>query len=225
MNQNTGNKTTSWWNPKYVWVMILTVVLSLLWRGYKINSSAEKPETQIRRLAKDEILLIRTPGGMLEVATLKKNEEFVWSTKRICPVINCDGLIKPTITEVRIPAFYTYRIPLSENWTLKNKETHYELIVPSEQPSLPVAMDFTKMEMKTNRGWFSPNANANRESLLRHLGPELAQRSLQKHYFDAQEEIAQKTVVEFAEKWMKEQGSEKKRLDIPIKVIFRDGSG
>ena len=169
---------------------------------------------------KDEILVLRTPGGMLEASTLVKNEVFAWSTKHNCPLIDCDDFLGATISEIRIPVHYTYRIPLPESWILKSRDTHYELVVPIEEPKLPVAIDF-KMELKTNRGWLSPSTQGNRVSLLRQLGPELARRSIQKHYIDAQRDEAQKTIAEFAGKWMKEQGLEKRRADMPIKVVFK----
>ena len=218
MNEKTGESTGLLWVAKHPRTAIGMAFLLVCLVAYAMYSPTS--ETKITRLAKDEILVLRTPGGMLEASTLVKNEEFAWSTKHTCPIIDCGEFLKATISEIRIPVHYTYRIPLSEIWTLKSKGTHYELTVPMEEPKLPVAIDFTKMELKTNRGWLSPNTQGNRESLLRQLGPELARRSIQKHYIDAQRDEAQKTVVEFAGKWMKEQGLEKRRSDMPIKVVF-----
>jgi hypothetical protein len=168
-----------------------------------------------------KVVVIRTSGGLLEVSTLIRNEEFGWSTKHTCPMIDCGALLTATITEIRVPVHYTYRIPLSETWTLKPDGDHYELTVPSADPKVPAAVDFTKMEMRTSKGWLSPSAKENRETLLRQLGPELARRSTQQHYIDAQREDARKTVAEFAGKWMQEQGAQKK---LPVKVIFKDES-
>ena len=46
-------------------------------------------------------------------------------------------------------------------------------------------------------------------------------RGQHQHYIDAQRDEAQKTIAEFAGKWMKEQGLEKRRADMPIKVVFK----
>jgi hypothetical protein len=177
-------------------------------------------ESRVTHLAKDEIRVIRTPGGMLEVSTLIRNEEFGWSSQHTCPLIDCGALFKPTVTEIRLPVHYTYRIPLAQSWTLRSKETYYELTVPREEPQVPAAPDFTKMEMRTSKGWLSPSAMNNRESLVRQLGPELARRATQQHYIDAQREDARKTVLEFASKWMKEQSVESNPKSLPIRVIF-----
>lgn len=218
MNEKIDQSAGFWRVTKHPWTVIGIAFLLMLLASYAINPTTS--ETKITRLAKDEIVVVRTPGGMLEVSTLIKNEEFGWSTKHTCPFINCGDLLKATISDIRVPVHYTYRIPLSENWTLKPKATHYELVVPMEEPKLPVAIDFTKMEMRTSKGWLSPNERENRESLLRQLGPELARRSTQKHYIEAQREASQNTIVEFSDKWMKEQGLEKRRADMPVKVVF-----
>ena len=39
-------------------------------------------------LAKDEIVVLRTPGGKLQVATLVKNEEFSWKTSYTLSLIH-----------------------------------------------------------------------------------------------------------------------------------------
>lgn len=120
---------------------------------------------------------------------------------------------------------YTYRIPLAQSWTLTPSNSVYELIVPNEQPAVPVAMDLPKMQMRTSEGWLSPNATENRESLMRQLGPELARRSTQPHYIDAQRAEARRTVAEFAQKWMVQQGRNPIANDA-IKVRFADeGAG
>jgi hypothetical protein len=181
-------------------------------------------ETSIGQLDGDQILIVRTPGGMLEVTTLIKNEDFAWRSQYECPFVSCAWLLKPTISEIRIPVHYTYRVPLAESWSIVRKRTHYELTVPPEQPTKPAAMDFTKMQLKTDRGWLSPSTQANREMLLRQLGPELERRSTLQSYVAAQRPKARQTVSEFAQKWMREQGVDKKLNGLPVKVLFKGES-
>jgi hypothetical protein len=73
------------------------------------------------------------------------------------------------------------------------------------------------MEIETQGGVFSPAAAPNRENAIRHIGPELAQRGATAAYMDAQQRTAEKTVREFASKWMIEQGKKPAR---PITVVF-----
>ena len=203
---------------KRSWVLPAVIALA----GFVAYSSfrfiKESPTVQ---LVTDEFLVIRTPGGMLEVSTLIKNEEFGWSTKYNCPLISCDAFLKPTISHIRAPVHYTYRLPLDEKWTLTRRGAFYELTVPPEQPKLPPAVEFAKMQIRTVRGWLSPSTQGNREVLLRQLGAELEKRSTQESYLAAQRVEARKTVAEFAHKWMGEQGVAKKLNGLPLKVTFK----
>jgi hypothetical protein len=187
------------------------------WISYEV--AQWNGQAKVSRLDKAEIVVIRTPGGMLEISTLIKNEAFAWKTQHACPIVDCGKLLGATVSEIRVPVHYTYRIPLSETWMLKSDGAHYTLTVPSEEPSVPAAIDLTKMEIRTDSTWFSPNTKENRETLLRQLTPELTRRSTEQHYIDAQREDARKTVAEFAAKWMSEQGAQNK---LPVKVIFKD---
>lgn len=173
-------------------------------------------------LAKDEIVILRTPGGMLEVATLIRNEEFRWSTSHTCPIINCEKLFGATISDVRVPVHYTYRIPLAEEWTLTLKQDHFDLAVPLPAPKLPAAIVTEKLEIRTEKKWFSPDKSEHRESVIRHIGGEFDRRALQKNYLDAQREDARKTVAEFAQKWMLAQGVPANVRGYPIRVSFPD---
>lgn len=170
----------------------------------------------------DEIILLRTPGGMLEVSTLVRNEEFKWSTAYTCPIVKCDELFGKTVSELRVPVHYTYRIALASTWTLRLRNGRYEVSVPKEIPSSPAAIDISKLEIKSHGGWLSPNMLEHRESLLIHFGPEINRRALQDKYIIAQRAIAKTTVEEFARKWMIEQGKGKMTSDYPVKILFPD---
>jgi hypothetical protein len=60
----------------------------------------------------------------------------------------------------------------------------------------------------------------NVQSTLRQLGPELERRSTLPQYLALQQPHAAKTVEEFAQKWMREQG---KPVPKNIRVLFRSG--
>lgn len=166
----------------------------------------------------DRIVLLRTPGGFLEVGAMEKVEEFGWSTRWTCPLIDCPQLLTPTISRIRVQAHYVYRVPLAPEWTLRRAGDRYRLTVPPPQLQEPVAFRTDTLELRTTeRGWFSPPAAPNREAVLRHLGPELARRGAEPAYVEAQRRDAEATVREFARKWMLEQG---KKADLPIEVVF-----
>ena len=184
--------------------------------------SFDTNEKQLPVLAKDELIILKTPGGMLEVTTLVRNEEFRWSTTHACPIVNCEKLFGATISDVRVPVHYTYRIPLSAEWKLKVEKDHFDLVVPRPEPKLPAAIVTEKLEIRTDKKWFSPNKGEHRESVIRHLGAEFDRRALQKNYLDAQREDARKTVVDFAQKWMLAQGLAANLRGYPVRVSFPD---
>jgi hypothetical protein len=199
--------------------LIASVAAVVLVIGTVAYHTSGRKEHRVEALDPDKIIVVRTPGGMLEVAKLQHVEELSWQAKYECPLIDCSAVLEPTISRVRVSVHYVYRIPLVESWELKLNGDHYELTVPGLQPQSPVAFDTTKMEIESKRGWFSPSQRGNEQSLMRQLGPELDHRAGQDAYLGSVQAEASKTVTEFADKWMKDQG---KQLQFPVKVIFKD---
>ena len=177
-------------------------------------------EESIPSLATDEVVVLRTTGGKLQVSTLIKNEEFRWQTSWECPLIDCSEIFAKTVSLVRLPVHYTFAIPLAGEWNLKFRGDYFELRVPNEAANIPPGLELRKLEMETRKGWTSPNTAENQISLMKHLGPELAKRAMNPAYVSAQREQARKTVAEFARKWMLEQGAGKGKAEYPIKVFF-----
>ena len=178
-------------------------------------------EEQVRTLDPAQVVVLRTPGGFLEVSTLVKNEEFRWRSSYTCMGQDCGGLLGERIGQIRVPVHYAYRIPLAETWTLTLDGDAYVLSVPAPQPLLPPGIETQKAEITSERGGLlAPPAAGNQAMLLKNLGPELAQRAQRIEYLQQQTPAAEKTVREFAEKWMKEQRTEPTR---PVRVEFRMG--
>jgi hypothetical protein len=176
-------------------------------------------EESVTRLDPARVRIVRTPGGMLEVATLQKAEEFGWQVTHTCPLIDCGELLGKTTSDIKVTAHYTYRIPLEPQWTLRFDKDHYELVVPPLQPTVPVAFDTAGMQIRTEKGsWLSPAAGPNREAVVRHLGGELATRAQRQDYKRLAEQSAAATVAEFAGKWMGEQMDPAQH---PIRVSFK----
>ena len=192
------------------------VLAAVLGAWYQWGGFATRGEA-VDTLDPARVEFIRTPGGFLQVGEMRKVEEFGWQTTWACPFVDCSKLPK-TISKVRVKAQYVYRIPLAEQWRLEPEGDRYKLTVPPLQLQRPVAFDTGSMEiLTTEQSVFSPGAAPNRENAVRHLGPELAQRGASLAYMDAQRQNAERTVVEFARKWMLEQG---KKDDRPILVVF-----
>jgi hypothetical protein len=184
-----------------------------------LYTSTTPKQEKVELLDPARVIILRTPGGMLEVATLSRSEEFAWSSRYTCPLIDCPTLFANTVSRVRVPVHYVYRLPLADKWELHPRQDHYELVVPGLQPASPVAFDTTQMQIESRKeGWVTPGKRANEHSLLRELGPELQKRAGQESYLKLVQPHAEKTVQEFAAKWMVEQ---KITIDKPVTVRFR----
>jgi len=182
------------------------------------SSLHQRREERTDLLDPARVVLLRTPGGYLEVGSLEKVEEFGWSSSWNCgPVADCGKLFGATVSRIRVRAKYTYRIPLADQWRLVQDGQQWRLRVPAVELGKPVPFHTEDVEIQTTAGWLSPPAGPNRELLLRNLGPELAKRGGQPAYLEAQRPMAQQTVVEFARKWMLEQD---KGSELPIQVTL-----
>lgn len=181
------------------------------------TSSGRLAQERLGILDPDRIVVVRTPGGLLQVSSIEKAEEFGWKTAWQCPLVDCAGFVPPTVSRIRVKATYVYVVPLAAQWKLEPRGDHYELRVPPLQLQEPVGFSTHDLQIQTTTTWASPPVDGNREQLLRNLGPELASRGRQLEYLRAQREAAAKTVEEFARKWMREQGL---KADKPLKVQF-----
>lgn len=205
--------------PARAVLALLLAAIVLAVAGWWLRGAQGPGEVAVSVLDPAQVRVVRTPGGLFEVATLRKAEEFGWQVSHTCPLIDCRELFGKTTSAIRVMAHYTYRIPLAPEWTLRLRDGHYELTVPPPRPSLPVAFDTSRMEIRTARqSWFSPAAGPNREAVVRHLGTELARRAGRPEYLAMVQPAAAATVAEFAAKWMREQGEP---LRHPVRVRFQ----
>ncbi len=184
-------------------VAVVAVAGAALWTG---TSRFYLRQEAAASLDPAQVVVLRTPGGFLEVATLVKTEEFRWRSSYTCMGQDCGPLLGERIGQIRVPVHYTYRVPLAESWTLKLDGDRYVLTVPAPVPLLPPAIDTAKAEITSAGGGLLPPGTAgNQVNLLKNLGPELAMRAQRVEYLKTQLPAAEKTVAEFAEKWMNEQ--------------------
>lgn len=213
----SSSKTRGFGRLRFAWaapVLILIAVLAARELGTREQATTALDPAMVR--------IVRTPGGMLEVATLQKVEEFGWQVAHTCPVIDCGELLGKTTSELKVTAHYTYRIALAPQWTLRLANDHYELVVPPLQAKAPVAFDTAGLQIRTEKGgWLSPAAGPNREAVVRQLGAELARRAERPEYQRLAEHDAAATVAEFARKWMGEQMQAPRH---PIRVSFQPAS-
>jgi hypothetical protein len=167
-----------------------------------------------------EILFMRTPGGLLEVSSMRMTEQF---DKRF--VYEVLGLqVGETVAHVRVPATYRYHIELAPLWKIERTDEVFRVVTPPLKPSLPVAVDLAHLEQDEGGTWLLLpfNADADREALLREITGKLAQKAASPAYLALQREDARKTVTEFVGKWLVTQEPWKSAKQPRIEVVFSD---
>ncbi len=164
--------------------------------------------------------VVRTPGGMLEVATLQKTEALAWQTSWVCPLNICASLPKQH-TQISALVHYTYRIPLAEYWVLEKTNDaplRYRLKVPKPEPLLPVAVDLPSIRILNNGKVFAPSGPT-QQQMQTDMQPQLETKAKSDEYISLQNAAAVKTVQEFARIWMRD-GIHKIPEDAIIDVVF-----
>ena len=163
-------------------------------------------------------LVTRTPGGLLEVATVRTTEVFERRSKLTVAGIN----LGTTVSEIRVPAVYRYQIKLTPEWRAYVSDGRLIVTAPVMTASLPVAIDTAKIEVKTSRGWARTNGLTNLTTLSRDISAALAAKAKSPLYIEAQREHARKTVGEFVTKWLMEQERWRAVKPADIRVYFAD---
>jgi hypothetical protein len=196
---------------------------ALLSLGYvKLHDFAFWSRTggEVRSGMGTEILIMRTPGGLLEVSSMRMTEQF---DKRF--VYEVLGLqVGETVAHVRVPATYRYHIELAPLWKIERTDEVFRVVTPPVKPSLPVAVDLARLEQDEGGTWLLLpfNADADREALLREITGKLAQKAASPAYLALQREDARKTVTEFVEKWLVTQEPWKSAKQPRIEIVFSD---
>lgn len=163
-----------------------------------------------------EILVMRTPGGLLEVSRITATEQF--DKKFVYTVLGQKA--GETVAHIRVPATYRYHIELAPEWEVYRKGEVFEVITPPIQPSLPVAVDLAKMEKDVGGTWYLVPFNEveDLDALEREITAKLEQKARSDTYRTLQREAARKTVTEFVEKWLMTQqawqAAEKPRVEV-----------
>ena len=174
----------------------------------------------VRAAPRSEVIVLRTPGGLLEVSRVYATEVFDATIQH-----EILGLrIGETMPRIRLPAVYRYHIELEPVWRVMRVDGVFTVVAPRVQPSLPVAVDFAAMQKDVAGTWILlPFTGADDlDTLERSITTKLAEKAKSRDYIDREREDARETVREFARKWLVEQ-TRWKRVDYAtIRVLFAD---
>ena len=168
----------------------------------------------------EEVIVMRTKGGLLEVSTVRAKE--VFTRQYVYEVLGVE--LGRTVTHIRVPAYYKYQIKLAPEWRVLRTGQIFTVIPPAVQPSLPVAVDLAKLEKQDSGTWIFAKLNnaADMEQLQRSITKSLAKRAVNPRYIQLQREAARKTVEEFVRKWLLTQVQWQKESNPKLRVLFAD---
>ncbi len=176
------------------------------------------PPKTTTTVSADNRVVMRTPGGLLEVSVITAEERFDSTTSHTILGVP----VGSTVAQVRVPAVYRYHLPLAKEWTLRSTGNALVVIAPPVRPSLPVAIETGKLESFASGLW-SPLTGADAvASLQRSITATLAAKAAAPDLIKLQREAARQTVTEFVQKWVVQQPKWKGAKAPAIFVFFED---
>jgi hypothetical protein len=176
-----------------------------------------KSHVQVSNAARD-VVVMRTPGGLLEVSTVATEERFDSTTTHTILGVP----VGETVAQIRVPATYRYHIPLATEWHFRVVDDMLVVIAPRVQPSLPVAIDTSRLHAFAEGLWAPVTGPDAMASLQRMLTAELAKKAASPQLILTQREAARATVGEFVRKWVLDQPRWKGRRPPTLLVFFED---
>lgn len=176
----------------------------------------------VRSVASDDVIVLRTPGGLMEVSRIQATESI--DARYIHEVLGIE--VGHLVPRIRVPAVYRYHIELEPEWRVVRSDGVFTVVVPKVKPSLPVAVDFAGIEREV-AGTFILlpfKSSADLATLEKSVSVRLAQKASSRDYLDKQRTYARETVKEFVRKWLVEQTRYKDASGDDIRVMFADES-
>jgi len=165
-----------------------------------------------------DIVVMRSPGGLLEVSTINAEERFDSTTRHTVLGVP----VGRTVAQVRVPAVYRYHIPLSKDWSFRVIGDTLIVVAPPVSPSLPVAIDTGRLESFSSGLW-SPITGADAvNALQRSITAKLGEKASTAQLLLLQREASRQTVSEFVQKWVVEQPRWKIISAPAVLVFFED---
>ena len=178
----------------------------------------DKREVRSSIVAPEKPVVMRTRGGLLEVATVRALERFTREDSRDFWGID----LGTTVSQIQVPVTYRFHIEMAREWPIEVRGLTAIARAPAIKPSLPVAFDTTLMEQYTRAGWARFNKEENLEALQRSMTPTLAARASGDAYRGLAEEAARKTIAEFITIWLLKETEWKRDPAHKVVVLFPD---
>jgi hypothetical protein len=163
-------------------------------------------------------VVMRTPGGLLEVSSITAEERFDSTTSHTVLGVP----VGRTVARIRVPAVYRYHVPLAREWNLRVSGDTLIVVAPPVQPGLPVAIDTGRLESLSSGIWSPVTGSDAVASLQKSITSRLGEKAASQQFILMQREAARLTIGEFVEKWVVEQSRWKAGRRPTVLVFFED---
>ena len=183
-----------------------------------LSNMNKKELTDLPSPLDEEIMVMRTRGGLLEVSSIRATEIF---ERKIVTTILWTA-VGETVLSIRVPAVYRYQVELAPEWRISRNGNLFTVIAPPVKPSLPVAVDFARLEKNESGLWSLLPGTGNMDEFQRSISARLKKKATLPVYIELQRASARKTVEEFVRKWLVTQTQWKSASQPDIKVLFAD---
>lgn len=177
-----------------------------------------KGRTFAAHSSRDQIEVIRTSGGLLQVSTIRSPEMFQATHDHTILGVP----VGKTTSQIRVPATFHYHVELAPEWKITLRDKTFIVIAPRVKPTLPVAIDTAQLEKLTSGTWSLLTGNSELDQLQRSISQTLAKKALTPPFIQLQREAARKTVTEFVSKWVFERRGGKPATGYAVRVFFED---
>jgi len=196
-------------------ILATAITLSLALNGFLAYRTWFAPTSMQTTSTNGTTVVMRTPGGLLEVSTITAEERFDSSTNHTVLGV----LLAKTVAQIRVPTVYRYHIPLAKEWNIRVSGNTLIVVAPPVQPSLPVAIDTGKLESFSSGLWSPITGSEAMASLQRSITAKLGEKAASQQLILMQREAARLTLGEFVQKWVI--GHERwKGLKMPTVFVF-----
>jgi hypothetical protein len=161
-------------------------------------------------------VVMRSPGGLLEIATVTVHERFTRTdTKAFW------GLpLGTTVSIIQVPVTYRFHVEMAREWPIHLQGKTAIVRTGEVQPSLPVAIDTGQMEKYTQNGWARFNKDENLAQLEKSVTAELQNRARDPATRQLAMDAGRKTVREFVTTWLLKEQAWKRDAEHRVVVLF-----
>lgn len=201
-------------------LLVVGVIASLGANAYFVlqRMTGAQDRTSLTHSALDQIEVMRTNGGLLQVSTIRSPELFQSTQDHTIFGIH----VGKTTSQIRVPATFHYHVELAPEWKITVRNNTFIVIAPRVKPTLPVAIDTAKLEKLTSGTWSLLTGTSELDQLQKSITQSLAQKAAAPLFIQLQREAARKTVAEFVTQWVVEQRSGPPATGYTVRVFFAD---